>query len=848
MSIPLKHFDILDIFDSYSTKTNIEKFINLKAWAFPNSVNWYKVVKNGYSIKMSDTGITLPNNQYSISFMYNLTGLNSEYNNVFHVSNTGNNCCNDGDRQPGLWVKPNETRFYLRFSTDPKGNDGFDSIDAVALNNKVLITLIFDKNIVTMYINTAKLTSQTFNNIHQIKPGSTLFIGDPWHNNNGTINIRNFTIYDGILTSDQIAEIYNTNLRSWTFPNSRDWYKVVKNGYNIKMSDTGITLPSRQHSISFMYNLTGLNSQSNNIFHISNNGKDCCNDGDRALALWVKPNDTRFYLRFSTDPKGDDGFDAIDAVALNNKVLVTFIVDNNTVTMYLDAVKKVTQTFSNIHPINPTATLYIGSPWYENNGINIRGFTIYDGILTNSQIKNIYDTNVSEDAKKAQEDARKAQEDARKAAAEAIAKAETEARAAADAISNAEARARADEDARVSAQAKLKGINTDIDSNTLKSNKITSGIKSIDRYLDPSCKPNEYIYCVDGQIQCNDILGGNLNKLQSMSPYVSGNTLAGCDSYINKVNITDYTIQNDLNIGTGVYFDLSNCPSAKPWRVGNKIVPYQGCYSAQSEAVNVWNTYIDISLNSKVTYLLNDEVFILSSFLKSQTIAGLPQILAILDAGKETTSPYTTLNGQKYYYGKLTGINNSTYTVTVNTSKLSGTPLTSISVPNVPKNALLKNSLYNPKTNDYYNNLKTGSYPRPTCKSGSFTSCLSSPPFTMYNGMYVPINDPTFSVDASYNERTQRQTQFDSNTPFSSPPVNPSGILDNSKLLEFNYLTSNTGESPFIKCIADHGSNVGDPLCCNQTGKVTDTKYICPQEVPICSGYSKDDNAYGYCS
>lgn len=824
VSISLSQFDI---FDLYPKKTNIEKFINLKAWTFPTSLTWYKVIKNGYNIKMSDTGINLPTRQYSISFMYNLNQTSNVSENVFHITNTGNGCCNIGDRNPALWILSNQTKFHVQMSTNIGGTDGVN-IDLVPLKSKVLVTFVFDNNLFTIYINGIEKHKQIFNNIREITPNAILHIGDPWTNNNGSVNIRDFTIYDGVLTKEQISNIYDTNLRSWTFSKSLQWYSVVKNGYSIKMSETGITLPSNQHSISFMYNLSGLNPNNNNIFHITNTGNDCCNDGDRALALWVKPNETNFYLRFSTDAKGDDGFDEINAVALNNKVLVTFVVDNNTVTMYLDGVKQVSQTFNNIHPIKPDATLYIGSPWYENNGINIRGFTLYDGLLTDEQIKNIYNKNVADDAAlKAQQDIKNAEE----------------------AKAKAEAEARADEEARAIAQARLQGPSTEVDSNTLLSNKITPGIKSIDRYLDPSCKTNEYIYCVDGQIECNDILGNNLNKIQSMSPYASGNTLTGCDSYVNQVNITDYTIQTDSNIGTGVFFDLSNCPIATPWRVGNKIVPYQGCFSSQSEGENAWNTYIDISLNSKVTYVLNDEVFILSSFLKTQTIAGLPQILSLLDAGKETTSPYTTLNGQKYYYGKISEINDSSYTVTINTTKLPKIPLTTISVPNVPKKALLKNSLYNPKTNDYYNNLKTGSYPRPKCKSGSFTSCLSSPPFTMYNGVYVSNNDPTFSIDASYNEsRQQRQTQFDFNTPFSSAPVNPSGILDNAKVLEFNYFNNKTGESPFIKCIADYGSNIGDPLCCNQTGNITDTKYICPQEVPICGGYSKDDNTYGYCS
>jgi hypothetical protein len=49
-----------------------------------------------------------------------------------------------------------------------------------------------------------------------------------------------------------------------------------------------------------------------------------------------------------------------------------------------------------------------------------------------------------------------------------------------------------------------------------------------------------------------------------------------------------------------------------------------------------------------------------------------------------------------------------------------------------------------------------------------------------------------------------------------------------------------------IKCIADFGTNIGDDLCCGQSGILTDTKYVCP------SNYSKCDNMkcgskYGVC-
>ena len=37
--------------------------------------------------------------------------------------------------------------------------------------------------------------------------------------------------------------------------------------------------------------------------------------------------------------------------------------------------------------------------------------------------------------------------------------------------------------------------------------------------------------------------------------------------------------------------------------------------------------------------------------------------------------------------------------------------------------------------------------------------------------------------------------------------------------------------------VSNNGSNVGDPLCCGQSGVRQDTKYNCPSETPICVGY-----------
>lgn len=49
-----------------------------------------------------------------------------------------------------------------------------------------------------------------------------------------------------------------------------------------------------------------------------------------------------------------------------------------------------------------------------------------------------------------------------------------------------------------------------------------------------------------------------------------------------------------------------------------------------------------------------------------------------------------------------------------------------------------------------------------------------------------------------------------------------------------------------IKCIADFGTNIGDPLCCGQSGILTDTKYVCPANYSKCESM-KCGSKYGTC-
>ena len=51
---------------------------------------------------------------------------------------------------------------------------------------------------------------------------------------------------------------------------------------------------------------------------------------------------------------------------------------------------------------------------------------------------------------------------------------------------------------------------------------------------------------------------------------------------------------------------------------------------------------------------------------------------------------------------------------------------------------------------------------------------------------------------------------------------------------------------PSLKCIADFGTNIGENLCCGQTGVLQNTEYVCPSVKPTCQNF-KCGSKFGTC-
>lgn len=67
-------------------------------------------------------------------------------------------------------------------------------------------------------------------------------------------------------------------------------------------------------------------------------------------------------------------------------------------------------------------------------------------------------------------------------------------------------------------------------------------------------------------------------------------------------------------------------------------------------------------------------------------------------------------------------------------------------------------------------------------------------------------------------------------------------ISDNYEEVPYDYATC-----PSLKCIADFGTNIGDNLCCGQTGVLQNTEYVCPSSKPTCQNF-KCGSKFGTCT
>jgi hypothetical protein len=211
------------------------------------------------------------------------------------------------------------------------------------------------------------------------------------------------SILENFVDSSNTSKAFEVpTLTKWTFPDSSSsWFKLREKGGEKKSytyADLGFSNTPESYdkiSISFLINIVAGLDKYRLVFQFSSTGNECCNFEDRVPALFVQPdNSTRLHIRYSTDQNGNDGIDPNVTIPMGTPSLLTFVFDKNTFTFYVNGNKVQTMTYNKIYPRRSDTKFYIGDyfdTFVSDGNILIKNFTVYDGALTETDVKNMYD-------------------------------------------------------------------------------------------------------------------------------------------------------------------------------------------------------------------------------------------------------------------------------------------------------------------------------------------------------------------------------------------------------------------------------------------------------------------------
>jgi hypothetical protein len=377
----LSEGDVKNIFNPPASLVKYDTSIKWD-WTYAPTLNkWYSIPFNNRIGKWSDLGIR-DNTYMTISFYINITSTSPYWRNIIHISNDDVDCCNPGNRLPGIWIVPNCTGLHIRFSTPDSGNFGIDNSQAIPMNTSTYVSIVFGKgSMMTLYYNGKQVNKLIYwYKFVSASPNAIVYVGDKWYPQTGGFIIQNLSIANGdIYSINDTTSHYDTNSGKWYFPNSKNkWYTLIAGGFYTKWNLMGIKSVANM-TISFLINISNTNPNWRNIIHVTNDGNNCCDKGQRSPAIWLWPNESSILIVSGTLNDGNEYFQS-PGLPYNKEILVEIIWLKRNVYVYYNGVLAKQNTFSTdfIQP-NSDADVLIADPWHGQGGFNIRDLYLMNG-------------------------------------------------------------------------------------------------------------------------------------------------------------------------------------------------------------------------------------------------------------------------------------------------------------------------------------------------------------------------------------------------------------------------------------------------------------------------------------
>jgi hypothetical protein len=312
-------------------------------------------------------------NNLKISFTIKITDRFTNWNNIFHITSTGNNCCEKGDRVPALWLNsdPNNGIYmHVSASTSNVGNNTHNFYFNRGNSFTANVILTWKNNEVTVNID-GNINTYNYGE-DLIEPDANgsdakIYLKDPWHQDEKVYTIKNFTI----------SKINSIALRVDKFifsPNS--FITLRSNNVACLWQDLNIDTINNL-KVSFIVKVTKQITNWCNILHISNDDTNWGGTiGTRVPGIWLGDGGI-IYACSSTINNADEAnrytipFNppyTINVILtwLNGTLIVKI---NEKTIKNQDGLSSYDFSSSLIEPL-PLAKVYIKDPWHDNDNNN----------------------------------------------------------------------------------------------------------------------------------------------------------------------------------------------------------------------------------------------------------------------------------------------------------------------------------------------------------------------------------------------------------------------------------------------------------------------------------------------
>lgn len=360
-------------------------------WEFvPSKGRWTYLTQNT-SVQYSSIGILSSKNK-SITMWINVRDVIHWWRNIFHVTNSGNNCCSPGDRIPAMWIWPGSTRLHICHDTTAKSNENFNP-EGLQLGKNTFVALIWSDKKLTVYLNDEpKGTYDYEGELIEAEATAKLFLSSPWYPTSGIL-VKNIQFWNKTLSYEDLQKIKKATIfePSWEYGPSKTQWARLSRGHGISYGQLGITT-SKAKSFTFWLYISSIESTWRNIFHVSNHKRDWGSMGDRIPSVWVWPGSTNLHICHDTSLVTNENYNP-SGVLENKPAFVALVWSGRLLNVYIDS-KLVGsyQYWGDLIEGLPNGTFYISDPWYENKGLMIKQFQAWNRSLTSDEVSMLQET------------------------------------------------------------------------------------------------------------------------------------------------------------------------------------------------------------------------------------------------------------------------------------------------------------------------------------------------------------------------------------------------------------------------------------------------------------------------